>query len=478
MRPKELLRRVGWNLLRSRYTLRVDGDAASSGLAAGSHFLERGVYAAGAVSQCLVPSDVALALAQERGIAAVEYDPEPSDLPPSLADSTTGVVAVLAHVDHGKTTLLDALLGTDVASAEHGGITQCVRPSLLALDHHDKDDVAGGGGSTAPSPSLRTLAFVDTPGHQVFAGMRAAASDVAELALVLVAVDAGVQPQTREVVRRCAHLGQPAIFAITKADRAGTDHAAARCAPDVMRLQEELRALWAAEVRAAERVAPRSAAHDAARRHALGGGAPVPVVCATLGWGLEALTSTLGGEIVAMRRAAATAADGGGGGDEAVADLAEALVLETARNPGTGASILAVVRGGTLRVGMHFACGGASGRVRSLAVASGHPADATAAPTADGRTSMRRVSDATAGAPVLLHVGWDATTKRAGAGGFEVGDVLRAWPAARREEAVALASYRSMVADLRAAWRPLPRTRPREAPRGDAWRRRDGGGGV
>ena len=59
-------------------------------------------------------------------------------------------------------------------------------------------------------------------GHQLFTGMRAAASDGADLALVLVAADAGIQPQTREVVRRCARLGQPVLFALTKADTAGS----------------------------------------------------------------------------------------------------------------------------------------------------------------------------------------------------------------------------------------------------------------
>ena len=318
----QLLRRIGWSKHRGLFSLRVDrGDKTNGGggtlaalLPPRAFAMRPGTYHARAPSQCLVPLGASLALAEELGISVQVMDPEPPPPPrsPPPAASGTGVVAVLAHVDHGKTTLLDALLGSDFAAREAGGITQCVRPSLLPLAPRTSsaNKVGATAAAASSAPPLHTLAFVDTPGHQVFAGMRAVASDGADLALVLVAVDAGIQLQTREVVRRCARLGQPVQFALTKADTAGRGHAEAARSRRVRLLRAALRRLWTAEQRRASRVDERRGAraqdNSKSRREGRGLGgradrppraraaeAPVPLLCAPRGWGLDALVCTL-----------------------------------------------------------------------------------------------------------------------------------------------------------------------------------------
>ena len=300
-RESQLMRQIGWRKTRSVYQLDVRSAAAPSWIPA-SHVLPLGTYRTNSISQCLIPLDTSLELAAARGITVriADPDPEPPPPPPPPRDSGTGVVAVLAHVDHGKTTLLDALLGSEVAQREAGGITQCVRPSLLRLGDRGVGVDARGvreaeeawERSSAPGfrqeeRDVHTLAFVDTPGHKVFTGMRAAAADGADLALILVAIDAGVQPQTREVVRRCALLRQPVLFALTKADTAGASLAEAGVSRRTKALKAQLRRLWASELRRAGGRTARLARSEATR-------APIPVLCAPRQWGVRSLLRCLG----------------------------------------------------------------------------------------------------------------------------------------------------------------------------------------
>ncbi len=111
----------------------------------------------------------------------------------------TPVITILGHVDHGKTTLLDTIRGTDVASAEAGGITQKI--GAFQIEHKG-----------------RKITFIDTPGHEAFAKMRSRGADVADIAILVVAANDGVQPQTKESIAHIKAAGIPYLVAITKID--------------------------------------------------------------------------------------------------------------------------------------------------------------------------------------------------------------------------------------------------------------------
>jgi translation initiation factor IF-2 len=120
-------------------------------------------------------------------------------------NSRPPIVVVLGHVDHGKTTLLDALRKTSVASREAGGITQAIGASVITT----KDD--------------KTITFIDTPGHAAFSKMRGRGAKVADIAVLVVAQDDGVAPQTREALQIIRDAKLPFIVAGTKADVAGVN---------------------------------------------------------------------------------------------------------------------------------------------------------------------------------------------------------------------------------------------------------------
>ena len=217
------------------------------------------------------------------------------------------VVTIMGHVDHGKTSLLDAIRETEVAKGEAGGITQHI--GAYQVHHGDK-----------------TVTFLDTPGHEAFTAMRARGAKGADIAVIVVAADDGVKPQTQEAVDHAKDAGVPMLVAVNKIDKEGADPTRVRTEMTNLGLQP---VEW-------------------------GGDTEFVDVSAKTKQGLEDLLDTITtlAELQELRANPDAPASG--------------TVIESKLDPGRGPVVTILIMRGTLEVGDALVAGAHWGRVRAM----------------------------------------------------------------------------------------------------------------
>jgi translation initiation factor IF-2 len=218
------------------------------------------------------------------------------------------IVTVLGHVDHGKTSLLDKIIGSNVVAGEAGGITQHIRAYSI------------------PTKDGRHVSFVDTPGHEAFTEMRARGANVTDIAVLVVAADDGVMPQTEEAISHAKAAEVPIVVAMNKIDLPGRDE------------QKVLQQLATANLLPSE----------------WGGDVEVVRTSAITGHGIDTLLDTL--LVTAELHEYKANPD----------KPARGMCLEAEQEPGRGVIAKLMVQDGTLREGDVIVCGGGHGRVKAM----------------------------------------------------------------------------------------------------------------
>jgi len=272
----------------------------------------------------MIDQDTAVLVIEELGHRAVPVSAdaleenlvETLSLQEGTPEPRAPVVTVMGHVDHGKTSLLDFIRKSHVASGEAGGITQHIGAYHVETDHG-------------------MISFLDTPGHAAFTAMRARGAKSTDIVILVVAADDGVMPQTEEAVQHARAAGVPLIVAINKMDKEGAD-------PE--RVKNEL---------SAKEVIPEE----------WGGDTQFIGVSALTGDGVNELLDAvlLQAELLELEAPRDTAAQG--------------LVIESRLDKGRGPVASILVQSGTLRKGDIVLAGVEFGRVRAMLDENGQPID-------------------------------------------------------------------------------------------------------
>lgn len=217
------------------------------------------------------------------------------------------VITIMGHVDHGKTSLLDYIRNSRVASGEAGGITQHV-------------------GAYMVEKNGRKITFIDTPGHEAFTAMRARGAGVTDIVIVVVAADDGVKPQTKEAINHAKAAGAPLIIAINKMDKEAAN-------PDMVKTQ-----LAEMEIMPVE----------------WGGNYEFVPVSAKTGAGIEDLLEIvlLQADLLELKASPK--------------NLAKASIIESSIQKGRGAVATIIVQNGTLKIGNTVVAGTAYGKIRAM----------------------------------------------------------------------------------------------------------------
>ena len=242
----------------------------------------------------------------------IDLAKEIEDIDPEDLEIRPPVVTVMGHVDHGKTRLLDAVRQTEVIKSEAGGITQHIGAYQI---HHNHDGIE------------RAITFIDTPGHEAFTAMRARGAKVTDIAVLVVAADDGVMPQTIEALNHAQAANVPIVVAVNKVDKEGAN-------PGKIRQQLTEYNLIAEEY---------------------GGDTIFVDVSAKNGTGIDTLIDSilLTADAAIDLRAIAD-------------DVARGVAIEAHLDRGRGPVATVLVQRGTLNVGDAIVAGGAFGRVRAM----------------------------------------------------------------------------------------------------------------
>jgi translation initiation factor IF-2 len=263
----------------------------------------------GYVIQIVSPEDEDRELLQTFDI---NLDEELASLDPSMLVTRPPVVTVMGHVDHGKTRMLDAIRKTEVVKSEAGGITQHIGAYQIHHNHNGID---------------RAITFIDTPGHEAFTAMRARGAKVTDIAVLVVAADDGVMPQTIEALNHAQAADVPIVVAVNKIDKEGAN-------PDKVRQQLTEYNLIAEEY---------------------GGDTIFVNVSAKTGVGINDLIDSilLTADAVINLQAVAD-------------DDARGVAIEAHLDRGRGPVATVLIQRGTLNVGDAIVAGGSFGRVRAM----------------------------------------------------------------------------------------------------------------